>query len=36
VTRLEELAEDIEDGKPISGIIRQIDEMFRRPAPTVR
>ena len=36
VTRLEELAEDIEDGKPISGIIREIDEMFRRPAPTVR
>ena len=36
VTRLKKYAEDIEDGKPISGIIRQIDEMFRRPAPTVR
>ena len=36
VTRLRNYARDIEDGKPISGIIRQIDEMFRRPAPTVR
>ncbi len=36
VTRLRKFADDIEDGKPISGIIRQIDEMFRRPAPTVR
>jgi len=36
VTRLKNYARDIEDGKPISGIIRQIDELFRRPAPTVR
>jgi YhcN/YlaJ family sporulation lipoprotein len=36
VTRLKNYAKDIEDGKPISGIIQQIDEIFRRPAPTVK
>lgn len=36
MTRLKNYARDIEDGKPISGIIQQVDEMFRRPAPMVR
>ncbi len=36
MTRLKNYARDIQDGKPISGIIQQVDEMFRRPAPMVR
>lgn len=36
ISRLKNYAKDIRDGKPISGIIQQVDEMFRRPAPTVK
>ncbi len=36
MTRLKNYAKDIRDGKPISGIIQQVDEMFRRPAPMVK
>lgn len=34
VQRLRNYAKDIERGQPATGLIRQIEELFRRPAPT--
>ncbi|MCR1899498.1 YhcN/YlaJ family sporulation lipoprotein [Irregularibacter muris] len=36
VTRLKDVARDVENGRPISGFIDQLTEMFRRPAPSVQ
>ncbi|MBA1334995.1 MAG: hypothetical protein HPY66_0617 [Firmicutes bacterium] len=36
VTRLKNFAKDIRQGKPVSGFLDELTEMFRRPAPTVR
>jgi YhcN/YlaJ family sporulation lipoprotein len=36
VARLRNYARDIERGRPMSGFVNEINEMFRRPAPTVR
>ncbi|SJZ65635.1 YhcN/YlaJ family sporulation lipoprotein [Garciella nitratireducens] len=36
VTRLQEIIEDIGKGKPVSGFLDELTEMFRRPAPTTK
>lgn len=36
VTRLKNFSKDIQQGKPVSGFLDELAEMFRRPAPTVR
>lgn len=34
VTRLKNYSKDIQRGKPLSGMVDEIEELFRRPAPT--
>ncbi len=34
VSRLQEMVDDIGEGRPVSGFLNELTEMFRRPAPT--